>query len=81
MAKWVTFYYDLMSGIHDLVEHKNKEDATEYFKKHYRGHFQLNRSIKIELPMSYGYPHRKYIGMSKRKFENEFLKEGEQNDE
>lgn len=72
MAKWVTFYWDLLSGIHDYVEHDNKEIATEYFKRHYKYYFQLATNFKVELPCSYGYPMRKYVGMSKMKYNKEF---------
>lgn len=35
MSKWVTFYEEMVSGIHDLVIHDSKEDAIAYFKNHY----------------------------------------------
>ena len=72
MAKWVTFYEDILSGVHDLVVHDSKEDATTYFRSHYRQYFQLSSRIEIKLPMSYGYPMRKYRGMSKYMFEKNY---------
>ena len=75
MSKWVTFYYDVLrGGVLNLVVHKDKETATKYFKSNYRNYFQLSQRIKVELPMSYGYPFRKFVGMSKPKFEKEFGK-------
>lgn len=71
MGKWVTFYDDL-SGIHDLKIHNSKDIATDYFKKHYRNYFQLSTKTEIKLPMTYGYPHRKFVGMSKQMFEKRY---------
>lgn len=73
MSKWVTFYYDAFrGGVSNLVVHKDKETATKYFRDHYRSYFQLYQKVKVELPMAYGYPFRKFIGVSKPKFEKEF---------
>lgn len=72
MAKWVTFYDDIFNGVSDLKVHDNKEAATTYFKRVYRSFFQLSTKIDIKLPMSYGYPHRKFRGMSKRMFEKNY---------
>lgn len=69
MSKWVTFYTDIFGTVADLTVHDNKEDATKFFKKNYKRYFELAMDIEIKLPMSYGYPHRKFIGMSKLKFE------------
>ena len=72
MAKWVTFYEDMFNGISDLVVHENKEVATKYFQKNYRNYFQLSSKVNIELPMSYGYPTRKFKGMTKSMFEKNY---------
>lgn len=74
MAKWVTFYEDIFSGVHNLKIHENKELATEYFKQNYRNYFELSNKIDVKLPMSYGYPHRKFKGMSKAMFEKNYGK-------
>ena len=74
MAKWVTFYEDMLSGVHDLTIHDNRNIATEYFKKHYRSYFQMSHKTEIKLPMSYGFPHRQFIGMSKQSFEKYYGK-------
>lgn len=71
--KWVTFYYDVMrGGVYDFVEHEDKASATEYFKKHYKKYFQLRTEIKVELPMSYGFPFRKYVGITLAYFKKQF---------
>lgn len=74
MAKWVTFYYGITDGgVRDLVEHNDKASAEEYFIKNYRKYFTLNGDLKkIKLPMSYGYPHRKFYVMTKYKYEKYF---------
>lgn len=74
MAKWVTFYEDIFSGVSSLKVHDDKEKATAYFKSAYRSFFQLSCKSEIKLPMSYGYPHRRFRGMSKRMFEKEYGK-------
>lgn len=72
MAEWVTFYWSLMNGINDLTIHKDKETATKYFKNNYKKYFQLAQEQEVKLPMSYGYPHRRFYGKSKREFDKEF---------
>ena len=73
MAKWVTFYYGITDGVRDLVEHKDKASAEEYFIKNHRKYFSNNTELKnIKLPMSYGYPHRKFYVMTKYKYEKYF---------
>ena len=75
MAKWVTFYHDVMSKcIRDYVEHPDRESATKHFENHYRDYFHLRTKTKVKLPMAYGFPFRKYIGMTLRSFEKEFGK-------
>lgn len=72
MAEWVTFHWSLMNGVSNLIIHKDKETATEYFKEHYRQYFEINQKQEVKLPMSYGYPHRRFYGISKHKFDKEF---------
>lgn len=74
MSKWVTFYEDLFNGVSCLKVHPDKETATDYFKKNYRSYFQLSSKIEVKLPMSYGFPHRKFRGMSKMMFEKNYGK-------
>lgn len=80
MAKWVTFYYNvLMSQIQDYKEHKNRKDAEEYYLANYKKYFELNKDIKddFELPYVYGFPTRKFCGMTKYKFNKTFNMEVE----
>ena len=73
MAKWVTFH-DFLGNVSSLKVHDNKEAATKYFKAHYRSYFQLSCPIEVKLPMSYGYAHRRFVGMSKQMFEKRYGK-------
>lgn len=69
--RWVTYYENVMMGgkVADIVIHKDKESATKYFKAHYRDYFQLNpKTIKVKLPMRYGFPFRAFYGVSLLKF-------------
>lgn len=70
MAKWVTFYWSIMNGNVDLVEHKDKKTAREYFLNHYKKYFALNIVMKkdCKLPTSYGYSHRRFYVMTKREY-------------
>ena len=71
--RWVTYYESVMMGgkVSDVVVHKDKESATEYFKHHCKSYFQFNpkhifksKHIKVKLPMRYGYPFRAFHGVS-----------------
>lgn len=70
MAKWVTFYWSIMNGNVDLVEHKDKKTAREYFLDHYKKYFALDTGMKkdCKLPTSYGYSHRRFYVMTKREY-------------
>lgn len=76
MAKWVTFYWSIMNGNVDLVEHKDKKTAREYFLNHYKKYFALDTGMEkdCKLPTSYGYSHRRFYVMTKREYENFFVK-------
>lgn len=72
--RWVTFYYNLVSDkVSDLTVHENKETALKYFNTHCRNYFQLNMRWKADkLPATYGYPMRKYCGISATAFKKRF---------
>lgn len=72
--RWVTFYYDrLREQVLDLKAHKNKEEALKHFRTNCKNYFQLNTSFKADkLPATYGYPMRKYYGISATAFKKMF---------
>lgn len=72
--RYVTFYYDLLrEHVSDLKVHEDKETALKYFNTHSRSYFQFNVRWKTDkLPATYGYPMRKYCGMSARAFKKMF---------
>lgn len=75
MAKWVTFYYDVIRNeISNLETHENKKEAEEYFNNNCYNYFSNNLKNKkyYKLPASYGYPMRKFVGMTKKSFEENF---------
>jgi len=74
VSKWVTFHYSFLHGVQDLVEHENREKATRYFQRNYRNYFELAGPFKAKLPCTYGYPHRKFCGMSKAMFNKTYGK-------
>lgn len=74
MSRWVTFHYDMIRDhVSDLKVHPDKETALKYFNQHCKSHFQLNTPFKAnKLPASYGYPLRKYWGISAPAFKKQF---------
>lgn len=74
MSRWVTFYYDMIRDhVSDLKVHPDKETALKYFNQHYKSYFQLTTPFKADkLPASYGYPLRKYWGISATAFKTKF---------
>lgn len=74
MSRWVTFYHNLVSNVvSDLKVHKDKETALKYFNNHCNQYFMYSVGGKVpKLPASYGYPHRKYYGISARMFKERF---------
>ena len=74
MSRWVTFYYDqLRDKVSDIVVHSDKDNALKYFNKHCKDYFQINSRFKADkLPATYGYPLRKYYGISVLAFKKLF---------
>jgi len=73
--KYVTFHWHICGGVSSLKVHENKEAAIKYFNKNAYRYFELGRKTKIDkFPASYGFSHRKFMGMSKYMFEKNFGK-------
>ena len=74
MSRWVTFHYDrIQEHISDLNVHPDRETALKYFNQQCKSHFQLNTRFRADkLPASYGYPLRKYWGISALAFKKQF---------
>jgi len=72
--RYVTFYFDaLHRHASDLEIHADKEMALKFFNKNCKKYFSLNTGWKADkLPASYGYPLRRFIGMSATAFRKEF---------
>lgn len=72
--RWVTFHYNLITEqVSALKVHENKEIALKYFNANYKNYFQLNSQFKADkLPATYGYPTRKYCGISATAFKKMF---------
>ena len=72
--RYVTFHYDLLRNhVSDLKVHEDKEKALEYFNSQCHRWFELNTKFKADkLPATYGYPMRKYYGISARGFKKMF---------
>lgn len=74
MSRWVTFYYDVIRNkVSDLKGHKTKDEALIWFNQNYKSYFQLNLNFTAnKLPATYGYPMRKYYGISAQSFKKMF---------
>lgn len=74
MSRWVTFHYDrIRNHVSSLVVHNSKEEALKYFNLHAKDFFQNNVRWKADkLPASYGFPMRKFYGISAAAFKKEF---------
>lgn len=74
MSRWVTFHYDMLrKHVSDLTVHPDRETALKYFNQHCKSYYQLNTRFKADkLPASYGYPLRRYWGISASAFKKAF---------
>lgn len=74
MSRWVTFHYDkIREHVSDLKVHPDKETALKYFNSNCNRYFELNTRFKADkLPASYGYPLRRYWGISAQAFKKNF---------
>ena len=72
--RYVTFYFDsLRQKASDLEIHADKETALKFFNKNCKKYFSVNTGWKADkMPASYGYPLRRFIGMSASAFRKEF---------
>lgn len=72
--RYVTFYWSLLgNSVSDLKVHENKETALKYFNSHYKDYFQLTTPFKAnKFPASYGFPFRKFCGVSATGFKKMF---------
>jgi len=73
-VRYVTFYYDMINRTAcDLEIHADKETALRFFNKNCKRYFELSTGWKADkLPASYGYPMRKFFGMSAIAFRKKF---------
>lgn len=72
--RYVTFYYDLIRHIVlGLKVHEDKEKALKCFNSEFHKWFAINTKFKADdIPVAYGYPTRKYYGVSARTFKKMF---------
>lgn len=72
--RYATFYYDLLrEQVSDLKVHEDKEKALKHFNSESYKWFEINTRFKAtKLPATYGYPMRKYYGVSAKTFKKMF---------
>ncbi len=72
--RWVTFHYNaLTEKVSALKVHEDKATALKYFNLNVNDFFEINTNFKaIDLPATYGFPLRKYCGISAKAFKKEF---------
>ena len=73
--RWVTCYWSIRGGLQDVTVHKDRDTATRFFQANYQSYFEIIVPFKAKLPCTYGFPHRKFMGMSMTKFKAKFGKE------
>ena len=74
MRGWVIFHYDMICDkVSGLEFYKTKEEALKHFNIECKRWFEVNTKFKADnLPASYGYPMRKFYGMSTIAFKKMF---------
>ena len=70
--RWIT-YYEFLGNISNVTVHANKADAEKYFKAHCKSYFELNRDVRVKLPMRYGFPFRAFYGVSLLTFKRRMM--------
>ena len=72
--RWVTFYYDMIRDhVSDLKVHEDRDKALKHFNTHCKSYFEIRTPFKAnKLPATYGYPFRKYYGVSATTFKKMF---------
>ncbi len=72
--RYATFYWNLLNNsVSDLKIHETKEAALKYFNSHYKDYFQITTPFKAkDFPVSYGFPFRKFYGVSAGRFKKMF---------
>lgn len=70
--KWVTYYTSFLGGLSDVTVHKDRATATRFFNRNYGSYFQLAGRERFKLPRAYGYPHRRFCGVSMAQFKKDY---------
>lgn len=68
--KYVTFYWDITSGIANAEKFETEKEALANFRARYKNYFDLHtRFLPRKTPCAYGFPHRKFYCMSIKDFQ------------
>ena len=71
--RYVTCYESFLSGLADVVFHDNKDDAVKFYRREANCYFNnLRLPKKIDAPAVCGFPHRKFMVLSIRRFKQLF---------
>lgn len=71
--RYVTCYDSLNGGLTDVVFHEDKETAIKFYRREAKYYFyELRLPAKTNVPTACGFPHRKFMVMSIRKFKKAF---------
>jgi hypothetical protein len=67
--RYVTCYDSFLGGLTDVEFHEDKETAIKFYHREAKYYFhELRLPKKIDVPNACGFPHRKFMVMSIRKF-------------
>ena len=73
--RYVTCYDSFLGGLTDVVFHNSKDDAVKFYRREAYGYFDgLRLPKKTDVPNACGFPHRRFMIMSIKKFNSLYPK-------
>ena len=71
--RYVTCYESFLGGLTDVMLHDSKDDAVKFYRREAHYYFNGLRLPKnTDVPTACGFPHRKFMVMSIRRFKKMF---------
>lgn len=71
--RYVTCYESFLIGLNDVMFHDSKDDAVRFYRREAYHYFnELKLPKKTDVPTACGFPHRKFMVMSIRRFKKMF---------
>lgn len=71
--RYVTCYESFLGGLTDVMFHDSKDDAVKFYRREAHYYFNgLRLPKKTDVPTACGFPHRKFMVLSIRRFKKMF---------